>query len=115
MDEREAPGASDFDHGSDLAQALSRCRSSLEHRLSVLGDDRQAASALEVLRGDVSDLASRCRRLDVPPERLLVSLKKMVRDAAAFPGWGVTERDAVMHELVLMTIEAYYSQGHDRH
>ena len=107
---RAGSDVSDDDSGSDLTQALSQCRSSLEHQLSVLREDGSLHDGLEAMRRDVSDLASRFRRLDVPPERVLVSFKQMVRDLPAVQRWGTSARETVMQELVLMTIEAYYSE-----
>lgn len=97
------------DSRPDLTQALSHCRSSLELRLSIVREDEPLNGALDVLRADVSDFASRSRRLDVPPERVLVSFKDMVRHLPAVQRWDPIARDAVMRELVQMTIEAYYS------
>lgn len=105
LHDEPAPTANDL----QVARALGACRARLETSLSVLREDLPRRGALEALQGAVAGFASLTRRLDMPPERVIVLFKRMVRDLAAIQQWRTTEREALTGELVQIMIEAYYA------
>jgi hypothetical protein len=96
-------------HELEVARALGACRARLEVSLSGLQEDLPRRGALDGLQSAVAGFASLTRRLDMPPERVIVLFKRMVRDLAAIQRWRSTEREALTGELVQVMIEAYYA------
>jgi hypothetical protein len=94
-----------------VVAALSECRSALERNLAGLREDGPRRSALESVRVHLASFAAVTAEHEVPPERMVVMLKRMVRDLPTVRPWRDTERDNISHELVEITIAAYYKHG----
>jgi hypothetical protein len=94
-----------------VVAALSDCRSALERNLSGLREDGSRHKALEAVREPLASYATVTAEHQVPPERMIVMLKRMVRELTAIMPWRDTERDNVSHELVEITIAAYYKRA----
>ena len=92
-----------------VAEALSVCREQLAVSLSQLREDSPRERAMDSLRSAIAEFARVTRRIDMPPERVIVVFKMMVRDLSPIQPWRVTERDELTGELVQMMIEAYYA------
>lgn len=81
--------------------------------LPVAMDDTSAAE----LRERVCSFVDEMKRLDLPPERILVALKKIAHDAGlrgeriTSAGVDMTPGDAVLRQLVRWCIEHYYGPG----
>lgn len=92
-----------------VAEALSVCREHLAVSLTRLREDSPRERAMDSLRSAIAEFARVTRRIDMPPERVIVVFKLMVRDLSPIQPWRVTARDALTSQLVEMMIEAYYA------
>jgi hypothetical protein len=75
-----------------VVAALSDCRSALERNLAGLREDGPRRSALESVRVHLASFAAVTAEHEVPPERMVVMLKRMVRDLPTVRPWRDTER-----------------------
>jgi hypothetical protein len=93
---------------SAVLAALSACRSSLERHFAGLREDGPRRDALESVRGSLMTFAAVTAAHEVPPERMIVMLKRMVREVTPALRWRDTERENISSELVEITIAAYF-------
>jgi hypothetical protein len=91
---------------SALSAALSVCRCELQQQLA-------SGASVESLRASVSNFATVAHRQDVPPERLLAAFKEMTLSLPEVARLRVTQRGAIMHQLVQIVIESYYGTKDD--
>lgn len=90
-----------------LDDALTACR-------DVLQQDVNAGADLESMREPLRLLSTCARRDRVPPERVLVVVKKLLHDLDAYEALPPQERDALRGRLIQMVIAAYYSTEDER-
>lgn len=84
-----------------MDDALTVCR-------DVLQRDVNSGATLEGLREPLRLLSTCARRDNLPPERLLVVIKKLLHDVTAYEALPPQERDALRGRLIQMVIAAYY-------
>lgn len=93
---------------SAVVVALSDCRTALERSLSGLREDTPRRTALEAVREPLAHFAAVTAEHEVPPERMIVMLKRMLRELPVIHRWRDTERENISHELVQISIASYY-------
>jgi hypothetical protein len=93
---------------SAVVVALSDFRTALERNLSELREDTPRRTALESVREPMAHFAAVTAEHEVPPERMIVMLKRMLRELPVIRRWRDAERENISHELVQMTIASYY-------
>ena len=93
------------DHADSAA--LRQRFDALEHPVS--------EAAREALRGDIGEYVDRVRGLGWPPERVIIAVKHLARDAGLYPTTRVLVHDAqldaadtLLVEIVGWCIERYY-------
>jgi hypothetical protein len=94
-----------------VVAALSECRTDLERTLIELRAKETRANALRSAQASVGRFATVTAEYMVPPERMIVMLKRSVNELPTVRELVMTERDTLSHELVQMAIEAYYSRS----
>ena len=104
--ERARPG-----RRAAVDSALSECCTALERHFAGLEDDAPRQRALEGVRSSLVHFAEVTAEHEIPPERVIVMLKRSVRDLSAIRNWLATDRESLSHQLVQMVIASYYSFG----
>lgn len=84
-----------------MDHALRACREVLQQDVG--------GTSLDDLREPLRLLSTCARREQVPPERVLVVVKKLLHDVTAYEAMPPQERDALRGRLIQMVISAYYA------
>jgi hypothetical protein len=87
------------------------CCAAIERNFAGLRDDAPRHEALNGVRSSLTRFAEVTAEHQVPPERMIVMLKKSVRELPSVRSWLETDREALSHQLVEMVIAAYYGDG----
>jgi hypothetical protein len=103
----------DPDDDTAIETALSECCVVLEQKLAGLPHDSPRQAVLNAIQPSLGRFATITAERDVVPERMIVMLKRSVRDLRALRNWLATEREALSHELVQRAIETYYNGSGD--
>jgi hypothetical protein len=103
--------ASRLSRPTTVVAALSDCRAALERTFTGLRDGAPRHQALDRVRSSVERFAEVTAEHQIPPERVIVMLKRSVRELPAIRQWLETDREALSHQLVEMVIAAYYGDG----
>jgi hypothetical protein len=88
----------------DFSDALANCRVALDRRLA-------RSDGHVGLRDQIADFAHTARRLEVPPERLLVVFKTMVSRLPAVERKPVDLRNDFMNAATAALIDAYFGNA----
>jgi len=87
-----------------VSAALDACRDKLHGQL-----ERDASP--DALRGPIREFATLARRLDIPPERVLAMIKRVLSGVPAFERRDGGERADLTARFAQIAIQAYYSEG----
>ena len=102
------PEGSDDD--TTVVAALSDCYSALERSLTGRQEDGAQHEALDAVRVHIARLARAAYKNNLPPERVIIMLKRSLQDLWTTRLWFDTERDDLSLQLVEMMVTAYYAE-----
>jgi hypothetical protein len=95
---------------TELAQALTECRSIMETELAAVHDGSDTVHLSHQLRDVVARFAALSRQSELAPEHAVVLFKTTLHELRTTSGWPTMEREALTRELVPILIQAYYGE-----
>ena len=98
------------DDDTAIVAALADCLSALERNLNGVPSDGPRHAALDSVRVHLGRFAAITAEHEIPPERVVVMLKRGLRNVTAIQKWIDSDRDKFALELEDIAIAAYFGQ-----